>query len=262
MTLLFSRRVAYPTRPSGGFLYALVTSETHSIQIGLGHESASGLNVSHVMTLNLKPGFAYEIADRIEREGFSFKAGRLAEHFGVDKTLEIEPGSFLVVGDSVSPKTITGMLADAIREAHDAVWGHPQDWEIENVPLGDGRCLWLAYDSEIDKIRLGIGYYDENNIAMLGDQSFAVGKRQAGDFAVDVWTRPGLMYFYALPPRWPEGLQRAIGHTDKQKLAKAFLKLADVIWRGEVKTTGRRPLSDEEIEAMHARLQRPAAPQE
>uniref|UniRef100_A0AB74UGU0 Uncharacterized protein n=1 Tax=Caulobacter phage BL57 TaxID=3348355 RepID=A0AB74UGU0_9VIRU len=251
MTLLVSRRVFYPTRPKGGFLYALVTTETNSIQVGLGHESVSGLNVTHVMTMNLKPGFAYEVADQIEREGFVFKAGKLAPFFGVDKTLEINPHMFINLEGT---QTITKLLAEAIRMAHDEVWGHPLDWEVEKVDLGDGRCVWLSYDGTIDKIRIGLGYYDDTNTAILGDQSFAIGKRAAGDFAVDTWTRPGLLNFFALPPRWPHTFKRFIAHTDKQNVAKAFLKLADKVWRGEVRTTDRRPLSDAEVKKLEAGL--------
>ncbi|AFU86604.1 hypothetical protein D869_gp310 [Caulobacter phage CcrRogue] len=247
MTLLVSRRVPFPTRPKGGFLYALVTDETQSIQIGLGHESASGLNVTHVMTFNLKPGFAYEVADKIEREGFSFKAGKLAPLFGVDKTLDLTTDDMFVAGGEM--KSVTSLLAEAIRMAHDAVWGHPEDWKVDEVSLGDGRLIWLAYDSAIDKIRLGIGYYDDTNTAILGDQSFSVNQRMAGDFVVDAYTKPGVMFFYALPPRWPLSMARHIGHENKQKVAKAFLKMADRVWRGEVKTTGRRLLTDAEIAA-------------
>ncbi|AXQ68320.1 hypothetical protein HOT99_gp297 [Caulobacter phage CcrBL10] len=263
MTLLVSRRVPMDTSPKGGFLYALVTDETQSIQIGVGHESPTGLNMTHVMTMNLKPGFAYEIADQIEREGIRLKTGRLAPMFNGLEAFDLSgegPGmAYYLEGtdaegrptrELIKPAPMKRtLLAEAIRMAHDAVWGHPEDWKVDEVSLGDGRLIWLAYDSAIDKIRLGIGYYDDTNTAILGDQSFSVNKRMAGDFVVDAYTKPGVMFFYALPPRWPLSMVRHIGHENKQKVAKAFLKMADRVWRGEVKTTGRRLLTDAEIAA-------------
>lgn len=273
MTILAARRIPLYSKPEGAFAYVLITDETKSLQIGLGHESKSGLNLTHIMAYNIKPGFVYEVADAIEKgtfegNGLILKTGRLGDFFdgaarlAVTQALLQRPiaqhngasAARLPVGgqpdglaEARDGPPLAVQIAAAMREIHDEVWGNPRDWCVEMEPFGDGRLAWIAYDSTIDKIRIGIGYYDDTNFACLGDQSFAIGARMAGDFAVDCWTSPKPLLFYALPPRWPKQLSQIVGHGNKQKVAKLFLKLADEVWPGKVQTTDRRPLTQEEI---------------
>lgn len=269
------RRVPIVSSPSGGFLFALVVEGTNALQVGVGHESASGLNISHITTLNLKPAFAYEYADQIEAGGIELKTARLAPLFNDNETLLVVSAPRQFVNGALIPdapedhddlsdeqrdyRTANKRLAQAMREVHDEAWGNPRDWDVEVIPLDKGRCGWIAYDSVIDKIRIGIGFYAEDGTHVLGDQSFSVGQRLAGDFAADCYTNVTPLLFFSKPPRWPEGMSHIVGHANKQKIAIAFLKLADEVWRGKVQTTGRRPLTAEEIERVNGGVGAPAS---
>lgn len=239
------RRIPLKSSPSGAFAYVLAMSEdATSIQIGVGHESISGLNLTHYPTFHIKAKFAHEVADKIERDGVALKTGRLAEMFHDAQTLDYLPSAY-------ARGSITQRIAQAVREVHDEAWGHPADWDVRLTSLLDGRLIWIAYDSTIDKIRIGIGYYDEGNNGVLGDESFAIGKRFAGDFAADLFTKPNPLLFFAKPARWPLDFSPIVGLSNKKRLAVDFLRLADEVW-GPVKATERRALTDAEIAALNA----------
>lgn len=217
------RRLPLLSLPSGGFGYALAYEDQNFIQVGLGFESPNGLQLTHVATFNMHHLEAHAIADMIEQSAEAGEtgliAGKLSPYFADAEVVQLNPGQMR-------------RMAQMIREVHNEVWDHPKDFELQVCDFENGRFVWLMYGSDIDKVRLGVGFIDEFGDRHIAGHSYAIGKDFAGAFAVSQWRGERLMW-YAKPPGW-QGRRAFTDETEARHIAVAFLKLADQVWPGEV----------------------------
>ncbi len=232
------------TRHSEVFLYVLHYKNANHLQIGFGMESLNGLNVAHVFGPNVHEFHIPALLDWCRQGVFHLVLedeykGRhpfssemtvdLVKRLAEDPVLPLVSGRYSnLVREHVGNATV---LVPAIQRARDAVWGHPADWDIRPVSLADGRVMWIAYDSEIDKIRCGIGYFDASNAPVYGDPCYAVGKMEC-----EKWVAWHFLYkdapleFFGRPSGWPVGFEMMLYDIKKQTFMVEFLKLADEIW--------------------------------
>jgi len=216
--MLHYRRHPVETAPRGGFLYVLAFEGGNYIQIGVGHESLNGLQLAHIKTCDFHHSWAVDATREAVKTGSTVMVtGKLKAHF------DDLPGFQI-------PKDLEPWLIKAVEEVRDECWGHPLDWEPVFVDLGDGRTLWASYGAEIDKIRVGIGYINESNERIIGENAYTLGKDNAADFAAKWFTDPSPMVFFGLPPRWPEQMKTWVEGLDKRALAVAIVALGDKLW--------------------------------
>lgn len=244
------RRISITSRPSGGFIYVLHIPDTNYVEFGLGWESKNRLQRKHVATDNIHQLSVHEVATKIQREGINLKLGSLAqiltgdpdaqEYFLAPKEPDVEDeDSGKNSDDIISFSTFpghhdSGGLAKAVREVHDDAWGNPLAWEPQIVSLGDGRVVWVMYDDDSGKIRLGIGMIDAANEPVLGDNSYILPKDFIAEFVSRIWTGK-VIFFFSVPPRWPFEFDRAVDNpTNLRQIAATILKLADEVWPGEI----------------------------
>jgi hypothetical protein len=220
MVALIYRRVPLETHPKGGFLFALHFADSNCVQYGLGYESANGLQRRHVATEEVHQYHVHETADLIENSaevGVSFKRGPLDEMFPAN----------------IPPDAIRA-LAQAMREVHDEAWGHPLSWEPIEVSLNDGRFIWLAYDSDADRVRLGIGYYDEQNEGVYADNSYMFSPLSVADWACQMFSGDAF-FCYVKPPRWNSfNFDSYVCGDAARRVAIELIRLADAVWPGRV----------------------------
>ncbi len=221
MTMIY-RRMPLLSQPSGGFAYALHHEGSNFIQVGVGYESPNGLQLTHVATDNIHQFHIIQLANAISADGAQsgFVTGKLAAFFDDAEFVALQPAQL---------KRFAGLL----REVYGEAWGHDLDFQPQFVDLEDGeRFVWLMYGSDIDKIRLGIGFTDEAEQRHLGDHSYAIGCPHAASYAIEQFVGVSSLY-YAKPPGW---LTRdtMVNGPDSRAVGIAFLKLADQVWPGKV----------------------------
>ncbi len=217
------------------FLYVLHFNEANCLHFGVGWGTRSDLNRQHVPGVKLHRTEVQEFADYIRREkSLAVDTGALASRFFQTGAFELTDGGMLVL-DSFGPENLLPRFADAVERVGIRAFGHPLDWEVENVELHDGRFLWMAYDRTLDKIRYGIGFHNDAGEKQYGAPCYAIGGAEAGEFVAYHYTAPDdAMVFYAQPPRWPEMMSPFVNGKDKVRFAREFLRLADKCWPGQV----------------------------
>lgn len=220
------RRLPLLSQPSGGFAYVLAFEDQNFIQVGLGHESPNGLQLVHVATFNMHHMEARAVADAVEASAGAGEtgliAGKLSGYFGDAELVTLQAGQMR-------------RIAQMIREVHGQLWDHPKDFELQACDFDNGRFVWLMYGSDIDKIRLGIGFIDEMGDRHIGQHSYAIGKDWAAAFVVSQHQGVKLNW-YAKPPGWRDRRWWTAG-DEARHIAVAFLRLADQVWPGEVGRT-------------------------
>jgi hypothetical protein len=233
------------------FLYACHYVETNHLQIGFGMETKSGLQMNHVAGPLLHELHTYLLTDWLRHGGRIMLTdqplGRIhpfSSTMDVDlgirlRSSEVVPlsaGRFLpMVAEEFVEEPVMRRFADAIERAHIKAWGHPRDWDVRHYECKDGRFVWMAYDSTIGKIRIGMGFHNDQNDKTYGLHTYAVSKREAPSFAAFHFQYlDAPLQFMGLPPRWPTALSPFLTGSAKQGFATEFLKLADEVWPGEV----------------------------
>jgi len=221
---LIIERVHVQTNPRGGFVYALHIPNTNHIQIGLGVRSMNGLQQAHISTANVHQFSVHEWVDKARDNGVTLTLGKLSELF----TSDPEAKEYRL------DKATSDALCAAVINVHDEVWGNPNAWEPVIVPMLDGRVVWLMYDDDSDRIRIGIGFITESETPMLGDNSYALSRRGVSEFACNLY-RGKAIYFYSSPPRWPAEFSPWVSHVvNLRAIAVELVRLADSVWPGEV----------------------------
>lgn len=238
------------------FLYALHNANSNSISIGFGMESKSGLQKAHLpgplvhqlhsqlLSEWLRSGGMIGLSEDKSPRTHVFTSapeidGTLDYRaiLASNKILELTAGRYmpLILDARVWPDRASA-FADALDRVHAKAFGHPMDWDVKNHSLCDGRFVWSAYDSDLGKIRIGMGYFDESNIPMYGAHTYACSKREMASFvALHFHYLDAPLQFMGLPPRWPESLSPFVTGKTKQAMVTSLLKHADTVWPGEVR---------------------------
>lgn len=221
------RRLALPSNPSGGFMYALAFKNANYIQIGIGFESLNGLQMTHVKSADLHHSCAVEqITESMTQGNTALLTGKLAPFFDGMNALHLNADACQV-------------LLRMVAEVRDEAFGHPMDWEPEFIELLDGRFIWITYGQDIDKIRIGMGFYDESNTPRYGAEAYAVGVNNVADFAVENFIAARMpespLAFMGRPVGFPPQMSGHIFGDHRQCLAVLLIKLADKCWPGRVK---------------------------
>jgi hypothetical protein len=233
------------------FLYACHYVETNHLQVGFGMESRSGLQVRHIAGPLVHEFHTYSLTSWLRRSGrimltdeplgrihpfSSTMDSDLPTLLSLADVMPLAANQFLPhLDDPLIERKVLRRLADAIERVHIKAWGHPRDWDVRHYECNDGRFVWMAYDSTIDKIRMGMGFHDAQNDKVYGEHTYAIAKREAPVFtAFHFQFIDAPLQFMALPPRWPSELSVFLHGEVKQGFATTFLKLADEVWPGEV----------------------------
>jgi hypothetical protein len=235
------------------FLYAANFKDSNNLQIGFGYESGTGLQRSHIAGPLVHEHHVTAFTDwlrterRVELVSTLYKRSHpltssgqteaeYKERLGDNEALRLNIDRFEAMIDdfTVTPDRVE-RFSDLILRIRNKVWGHPADWDVRHVELLDGRFVWMAYDNEIKKIRVGLGFHSPANEKQYGLHTYAIGKAEAAQFSAFHYTyMDAPLQFMGLPPRWPSELSPFLLGDEKQKFATGFLKLADEIWPGEV----------------------------
>lgn len=245
-------RVAIPTASNGMavFLYVLHFADANYLQVGVGVESASKLQRAHLPGPQVHEAHLPIFGDWLRGTRIMLmaeQAGRshpfssnytvdLEKRLAVSGYLPLTIGKYLPLVDDIEvPEKVVRDFADAVERVRIKAYGHPRDWDVQFHELLDGRFVWMAYDDDLKKIRIGMGYYDEANQPVFGVHTYAVNQRDAAVYSVFHFTyldKP--IHFMGLPPRWPTGLNPFLYGEQKRDFAVAFMRLADKVWPGGV----------------------------
>lgn len=218
--MLHYRRFPLKSSPTGGFAYALSFEGANHIQIGLGFQSRNGLQLTHVKTMDLHHTWAVSALETsFAHDRCGLLTGKLAEFF------EDQPAVLL-------DKSQQEAMIKAVTEVRDEGFGHPLDYEPFEQDIGGGRIIWVAYGSEIDKLRIGLAYRDETGKVHYGEHGYAVGRRQVAEFVRELWTQHGAMLFVGRPLSWPHGLDPFVKGEERRALAVQIVRAADAVWPG------------------------------
>jgi hypothetical protein len=247
----YERVSIQPARQGALFLYVCHFVETNHLQVGFGMESRSGLQVRHIAGPLVHQFHSYPLTDWLRRGGrimltdeplgriHPFSSTLDIDLVGMLPQVEVMPLSanqYLPhIDDPLVDRMVLKRFADAIERVHIKAWGHPRDWDVRHHELRDGRFVWMAYDSTISKIRIGIGFHDQNNEKVYGDHTYAVAKREVVAFTTfHHYYLDAPIQFMGVPARWPHELSVFLTGPDKQAFARTLVKLADEVWPGEV----------------------------
>lgn len=235
------------------FLYVARFADANHLQVGFGTETKSGLQRAHIAGPQVHEAHTGLFANWLRRtavidlqeEAIPGKAHPFSSTMMVDLPVKLQEETRLplsagrympMVNWPEITRDIVARLGDAIERVHIKAWGHPKDWDVRHHELHDGRFVWMAYDHDIRKIRIGLGCYAENNERQYGSHhTYAVDKAHAAPFAARHFHYVDLpIQFIGLPARWPSALSVFLVGEEKQAFATSFLKYADEIWPGEV----------------------------
>jgi len=233
------------------FLYAVHFTDANHINLGFGTESQNGLNMAHMPGPVVHELHISQLTDWMRGGGLvriteptKLRTHPFSSIYDVDMTLLLQTehelpltaGRYFPMLTEVQLSSIDmRRYADAIDKLRIKAFGHPMDWDVKFSDLADGRFVWMAYDNDIQKIRVGMGYHDAANERVFGTHSYAVSQREAAGFAAfHHYYLDAPLQFMGLPPRWPHGLSPFLHGKIKQTFARDFLLLADVIWPGGV----------------------------
>lgn len=247
----YERLLIQPARMVSVFLYAAHFVEANHLQIGVGIESSSGLQKNHVVGPCVHELHTYLLTDWLRERGqplitdeplgriHPFSSTMDVDLMRVLHNSEVMPLSADRYLPMIDEPLISGKLsrefADLIERVHIKAWGHPRDWDMRHHELNDGRFIWMAYDSDIRKIRVGMGFHNEDNVKQYGVHTYAVGQREAAGFAAfHYYYLDAPLQFMGQPPRWPSQLSHFLVGEPKQRFTGTFLKLADEVWPGAV----------------------------
>lgn len=230
------------------FLYAAHTLDANYIQLGFGMETADGLQRSHIAGPTIHEFHIPAFLDWLETGTIQFLdelpykshpvsstyGGNVIELLQVMPVMQFASGRFTPL---LQDKDLTlypeelGQFARAVSHVQIKAFGHPLDWDVKVVELLDGRFLWFAYDEEIKRVRLGMGFYNDANERQFGTHDYALGLLEAPPFIAECYASPDTpIQFMGLPPRWPSSLNPFVYGDAKRKLAVELLRLADMLW--------------------------------
>lgn len=246
-------RVTIPSanRSNAIFLYAAHYLDANYLLLGAGMESVSKLQRAHLggpqvheLHVPLISDWLFNDARVMLNDQPSPRHHPLSSNYTVDlpirlqqtDTMSLTLRRYFMLADNVEvPKNTVQHFANAVHRVGRAAFGHPLDWDVRRVEFNDGRFIWMAFDAKLDKIRIGMGFYNEANSECFGSHAYAVGLKDAAIYSIFHYTHPTQpIFFPGIPPRWPSGLKAFIFGAEKQEYARAFLALADAIWPGQV----------------------------
>lgn len=233
------------------FLFVCHTVEANHLQIGFGMESRSGLQKSHIAGPLIHEFHTLAFADWLRLKGRIYLTGEklprlhpFTSSMGIDLPALLDVADAMPLSadrfmpfiiDELVDRAVTERFAEAIERVHIKCWGHPRDWDVQHVELNDGRFVWMAYDSDIDKIRVGLGFHSETNDKQYGLHTYAISLREVAEFsAFHFHYLDAPLQFMGQPPRWPSQLSHFLVGEPKQRFTGTFLKLADEVWPGAV----------------------------
>jgi hypothetical protein len=237
------------------FLFALHMEDANSLQIGFGMETINELQRAHITgplvhKYHLTPFIAWlkglspitgiGLTQAVEGKRHPLSsAGQTVDEYrdllAQTPQLVLAAGRYLPMAMSVRAVDRPVVFAEAIERCRISAFGHPLTWDTQHVELNDGRFVWLAYDDDIDKIRIGMGYHDERNEKLYGLHTYAVGVTDAADFATHQYLYlDAPLQFMGLPPGWPIEMDRWLTGALKQKVMTDLVRLADRVWPGQV----------------------------
>lgn len=237
------------------FLYALHLLDNNSLHVGFGMESSNELQRAHITGPQVHefhlPAFVEWLEARDPVDGLLLReeldgkrhplssAGQTVDEYRalLDQTpcLELAVGRYLPLVATIKAVGRVGVFAHAVHRCGVAAFGHPLDWDVQHVDLPDGRFCWMAFDSEINKIRLGMGYHGAENNKLYGLHTYALAVNEIAGFATTQFTdAERALPFVGLPPRWPDTMARFVAERDKKLVVGALVRLADRVWPGQV----------------------------
>lgn len=247
-----------PLKASGAnhlFLYALHQDENNSLHIGFGMESINELQRAHITGPQVHEyhvtAFVEWLATRDPVDGLLLReaiegkrhplssAGQTVAQYrdllAQTPCLELAVGRYMPLVATIKAIGRLDAFSQAVDRCRIDAFGHPLDWDVQHVDLPDGRFCWMAYDSEIEKVRLGMGFHDDGNDKMYGLHTYAVGLTEVGAFAASEFAgAERALPFMGLPPRWPTTMSPFIAGKDKKQVIGALVRLADRVWPGQV----------------------------
>lgn len=208
------------------FLYVLHFENANYLQLGVGYESTSGLQKSHL------PGAPVHAAHVLE----------LVETMRASGAVQADPGRFApLFGDPRVEGVVVDRFAAAVARVHTQAFGHPLDWEVVHAELLDGRFAWLAYDQELDKIRIGMGHHDASNNKVYGEHAYATGAMQSAEFACKLAADDKPLRMMGMHSSYmAAGMSPVLGEDEKATLAVHLIRLADRVWPGRVQLPASR----------------------
>lgn len=235
------------------FLYVLHMVGANNLQVGFGMESVSKLQRAHIVgpqvhhhhagvlsawlrrhphvTLTSEPTPRLHPFTSAMDNGANTEQG--LEEF---QALELSAGRYhSMVDDPDLSEDIAKRLADAIDRVHNRAFDHPQDWVMQFTELKDGRFVWFAYDGTIDKIRIGLGHYDNANNRVFGKFCYALHRAELPAFCASHFQMvDSMLPFWGLPPSWPTSCVGFLAGPPKQDFIRDLLLHADRIWPGQI----------------------------
>ncbi|USN15468.1 hypothetical protein KIKIMORA_03260 [Brevundimonas phage vB_BpoS-Kikimora] len=241
------------------FFFALHMGECNSLHVGAGMETHNELQRAHITgpqvhelhldaftrwLERLKPT-QVRFVERLDspRHPLSSQgqtAGEYADFLETQDELVLAAGRFLPLAEGIEAMPVSEM-AEAVARARIDAFSHPLHWELHYVELGDGRFVWMSYDADLEKIRIGMGFYDAANVRQYGDPSYAVNMLEAIAFGARLGQpEPTYVPFMAFPPRWPTGLPKGLHGEDCRKASLALYGWADKVWPGQMEAAVRQ----------------------
>lgn len=249
----YERVLIQSARVSTSFIYALHFTDANHIQIGFGNETKSGLQRSHIAGPNVHEAHIEPLAEWLDNGGgfeltdlwfrprihpFSSTMDvNFHEQLLTHQHIPLYAGKYLAIQDAtrLDQESFRSKFAAALRNIKLAVFPHPLDWEVEDANLNDGRFVWMAFDADLNKIRLGLGFYDEHNTRRFGEHTYALAWNEIASFVAHHFTMMDApLQFLGLPSGWPTGLTYFVSGTAKQAFAEKLLHYADKVWPGKI----------------------------
>lgn len=249
----YERVLIQSARVSTSFIYALHFTEANHIQIGFGQESKSGLQRTHiggpnVHELHVEPlakwfdaGGGFELTDEKRPRIHPFSStldidfhAQLASH----QFIPLYVGAYVSTQDAarLDQESFRTKFAHALRSIKATVFPHDMDWEVECADLNDGRFIWMAFDADLNKVRLGLGCFDENNTRQFGSHTYALAWQEISTFVSHHYTlMDAPLQFMGLPSKWPLGVSPFVSGAAKQGFTSKLLHYADKVWPGKIK---------------------------
>lgn len=251
----YQRTPLKATGSSRLFLYALHQDDNNSLHIGFGMESTNELQRAHITGPQVHEyhvtAFVEWLARRDPVDGLLLReeiegkrhplssAGQTVAQYRelLDQTpcLELAVGRYMPLVATIKAIGRLDAFSQAVDRCRIDAFGHPLDWDVQHLDLPDGRFVWMAYDSEIAKVRMGMGFHDEANAKMYGLHTYAVGVKDVAPFAAsEIGGIERSLPFMGLPPRWPSTMSPFLAGAEKKTVINALVRFADRVWPGQV----------------------------
>lgn len=257
------------------FFFALHMGECNSLHVGVGMETHNELQRAHITgpqvhELHLDSfvrwlsGLApaqVRFVDRLDgvRHPLSSQGQTVDEYdafLGTQHELVLAAGRYLTLAEGIEGVPVSAM-AEAVARARIDAFSHPLHYELKHIDLAENRFVWLSYDVDLGKIRIGMGFTDEQRGRQYGLGTYAVNMEEAIAFGARLGQpEDEFIPFMDFPPRWPLEAPKGVYGDERRKLALGLYGWADLVWPGEVEAAVRR--FDAEDEAVEDMLEIPA----